>query len=74
MLMPISVSAGFCFTSSTSAKRFPFEDFFIRETKKGHSGQDQVTREGRARGDAIFGQKLMNTQHGVDRCARKSPT
>ena len=24
-------------------------------------------------GHAVFGQKLLNTQHGVGRCARKSP-
>ena len=43
--MTFSVSAIFCFSSSTSAKHF-FEDFFIQETKKSHSEWDQVNREG----------------------------
>ena len=34
ILMPGSASAIFCFTSSTSAKRFPLRTFSSRETKK----------------------------------------
>ena len=65
----------FCFTSSTSAKHFPFEDF-------SHPGkQKQITwseirwtgRVGHG-GQAVFGQKLLNTWCGVGRCDHKSPT
>ena len=34
ILMPFSASAVFCFTSSTSAKHFPWRTFSSRETKK----------------------------------------
>ena len=43
------------------SKTFAFEDFFIQGNQKNHGGH------------AIFGQKLLNTQHGVGRCACKSP-
>ena len=75
ILMPFSPSATCCFTSSTSAKCFPLRNFFIwgnKQTKKllwarvGWIGR--VVHEGHA----VFGQKLLNTQCGMDRCARKS--
>ena len=43
------------------SKTFAFEDFFIQGNQKNHAGH------------AIFGQKLLNTQHRVGRCACKSP-
>ena len=74
ILMPSSASAGFCFTSSTLAHRFPWRTFFIQENKKEISGQgDQVNREGGAGGSCCFDQKLLNTQPGVGRWAHKSP-
>ena len=74
ILMPFSASAVFCFTSSTSAKRSPLRTFFIQGSKiKSCSRQDRVSRESGARGHAVFGQKLLNTQHGVGRYTRKSP-
>ena len=63
----------FCFTSSTSVKCFPLRMFFYLRGKICFSGQDLVTREGGAQGYAIFGQKLLNIQRGVGRCACKSP-
>ena len=72
--MPFSASAGFCFTSSTTAKGFHLRTFFIRGNKKKcHSGWDWVNREAGQGCHAILGQKLLNIQHGVGRCARKSP-
>ena len=73
--MPFSASAIFCFTSSISSKMFPFEEFFSsKETKNQSLGRDQVTfREGKAGDYGVLGQKLLNTQSSVDRCARKSP-
>ena len=60
----------FCFTSSTSAKSFPLRTFF-------QPGKQKVTlavnRVGGAGGHTIFGQKLVNIQLLVGRCARKSP-
>ena len=48
--------------------------FLSGEIKKSHSGQDWVNREGGAWGQKIFfGQKLLNTQHGLGRYAHKSP-
>ena len=71
ILMPFSASAVFCFTSSTSAKRSPLRTFFIQGSKiKSCSRQDRVSRESGARGHAVFGQKLLNTQHGVGRYTR----
>ena len=59
-------SALFCFTSSTPVKCFPLSTFFIRGNKKSLCGQDGVHREGVGhRGLAIFGPKLLNTQHSV---------
>ena len=72
ILMSLHASARFCFTSSTLAKHF-FEDFFHPRTQKESIwGWDQVHREGGAQGHAMFGQKLLNTQPGVGRCACES--
>ena len=71
ILMPFSASAIFCFTSSTSAKRFPLRTFFIQGDKSCW-GRDQVNVVVGHRSHAVFGQKLLNIQHGVGRCARKS--
>ena len=47
---------------------------FFRETnRKSNLGWDVVNREGGHGGHAIFGQKLLNTQCSVGRCACKSP-
>ena len=73
ILMPFSASTIFCFASSTSVKRFPLRTFSSGETKKVARGWDQVSREVGHRGHAVFGQKLLNTQHNVGRCACKSP-
>ena len=55
-------------------KMFPFEDFFIQGNKK-NVDWGEIWWLGRVgdRGHAIFGQKLLNTQHGVGRCVCKSP-
>ena len=46
--------------------------FSSGETKKKRCLEwDQVNREGGRQGQAVFGQKLLNTQHGVGTC--KSP-
>ena len=73
ILMCFSAFDVFCFTSSTSTKRFPLRTFFIRETKKSCSRWEPLNREGGHRGHAGFGPKLLSTQHGVGRCAHKSP-
>ena len=71
ILTPFSVSAIFCFTFSTS---FPFKDVFIREIKKKlfkmTSGEYGEWGTGAI---PLFCQKLLNTHHGVGRCAHKSP-
>ena len=72
--MPFSASGIFCFTSSTLAKCFPLRTFFILGNKKKLFGvrSDELGGWGTG-GHAIFGQKLLNTQHSVGRCAGKSP-
>ena len=72
--MPCSTSAIFCFTSSTSAKHFSLRTVFIwGDKKKSHLWWDQVNRKGWVWGSCHFGQKMLNIQHGVGRCACKSP-
>ena len=44
-----------------------------KQTKKSHLGEDWVNGEGGTWGHAVCGQKLLNTQRHVGRCARKSP-
>ena len=73
ILMPFSAYAIFCFTSSTLAKHLPLKTFFIWGNKKKVTGWDWVNRELGHGGHAIFGQKLMNTQHTVSQCTHKSP-
>ena len=55
---------------------FPFEESFHpgkQTTTKSHLERDPVNEEGRARGFYVFyGQKLLNTQHGVGKYAGKS--
>ena len=58
---------------STSAKLFPLRIFFHPGKQKKSLGERSGDREGRAQGHAAFGQKLMNTQCHVGRCAGKSP-
>ena len=36
-------------------------------------GEDPVSREGETWDHAVFGQKLLNSQCSVGRCAHKSP-
>ena len=61
-------SAIFCFhlSHNPSRKMFPFVDFFIWGNKN-NVAQSATGRIGRMRhgGHAIFGWKLLNTQHGV---------
>ena len=67
--------AVFHFTSSTSAKHFPLRIFFIGQTKENVTwGKIRWLEKGGHRGHAIFGQKLLNTQCHVGRCACKWPT
>ena len=73
ILMLFSASAASCFTSSTFAKCFPLRTSFIRENKKRSLGVRLYEWGVGHRGHAIFGQKLLTTQHGVGRCAPKSP-
>ena len=47
--------------------------FSSRETKKVTLGEIRWIGRVGHQGHAIFGQKLLNTQCGVGRCARKSP-
>ena len=55
-------------------KTFPSENrLHLGKQTTSCSEQDQVNREGGALGPCHFGQKLLNTQHGVGRCAHKSP-
>ena len=73
VLMPFS-ACHFLFHLFHISKMFPFEDFFHPGTQKkvprGEIGCMAGVEHG---GHAIFSQKLMNTQHGVGRCAHKSP-
>ena len=72
-LIPFSASANFYFTSSISAKHFLLRTFFIWGNKKEVAwGEIRWIGTVGHRGHAIFGQKLLNTQHGVSRCACKS--
>ena len=70
VLMLFSASVGFCFTSPTLAKHFPFRTFFHpgKQKKISRSGQDWVNREGWARRSCCLwphrGQNLLNT-HAV---------
>ena len=75
ILVPFRASVVFCFTSSTSAKCFLLWTSLIQENKK-IVVQGEIQWTGGARGHgghAIFGQKLLNTQHGMGGCTYKSP-
>ena len=50
MLMPFSASSVSCFTTSTSAKRFPRRTVFNQGNRKSGSEQDPVHREGGTQG------------------------
>ena len=74
ILMPFSVSAIFCFTSSTSAKHCPLRTFFHsgKQQKKVPLGKNRwIGRVGYG-GHAVFGQKLVNIQCSLGRCSCKS--
>ena len=72
ILMPFSASAIFCLASSTLGKCFPLRTFFIRGDKnkvtQGEMGW--IGRVGYG-GRAVFGQKLLNTQHREGGCAHE---
>ena len=72
-LMSFGASAVFCFSSSTSTKCFLLRNFVIWGNKKAARGEIGWIRRLGPRGHAIFGQKLLDTQHGVGRCAHKPP-
>ena len=63
-----------CFTSSALAKSFPSRTFIIQGHKK--VAQEEIRWIGWVghRDYANFGQKLLNTQHGVGRCTRNHPS
>ena len=63
----------FCFIFCTLAKRFPLRTSFISENKKVSWGEiGWIGKVGHS-GHAVFGQKMLNIQHSVGRCACKSP-
>ena len=67
--MPFSAPAFFFHMS----KMFPFKDFFHLGKKK--VARDEIGWIGSVehRGHAIFGQKLLNSQWDMGKCAHKSP-
>ena len=75
IVMPVSACAISCFISSTWAKHFPLRMFFIQGNNNKKITQGESRRIGSVGhgGHAIFGQKLLNTQHSVGRCTCKSP-
>ena len=78
ILMPFSASAIFvlfCFTSFISAKCFPLRTLFIQgNEKKSGPGRDLVNGVVWHRGYAVFGQKMLNPQSDVVRCAHNHPS
>ena len=71
-----SLSAIFCFTSSTSAKCFSLRTFYIGGNKQKKVSQDEIQwigSVGLEGASPFFCQKMLNTQHGVDCCVHKSP-
>ena len=74
ILLPFRASAIVCFVSSTLAQNFPLRTFFSSgETKKVTQGEIVLIGRMGHGSQADFGQKLLNTQRGVGRCAHKSP-
>ena len=73
VLMPFSGAAFFClFRLFHISKMFPCEDIFHpRKQQKITQGEIGWIGRVRHRIHAVFGQKLLNTQHGVGRCARE---
>ena len=74
--MPFSGSAVFLFHLFYISKMFPFEDSFHPGTQTNKiSLRVRLGEQGRVghKDRAVFGMKLLNTQCGVGRCARKSP-
>ena len=61
------------FIASTLEQSFPLRIFFTLRNEKSHSREIRWLGRVGHWGDAIFGQKLLNTQHGVGRCTCKSP-
>ena len=72
-LMPFSASAIFV-PSLPCWQNFPFEDIFhAQKHKKVAPGEVGWIGRVEHRPCAVFGQKLLNTQHSMGRCAHKSP-
>ena len=65
ILMPFSVSADFCFTSSTLTKHFPLWTFFYleKQTNKKSLGARSGEQGGWGTGDMLFGVKTC--EHSV---------
>ena len=66
----------FCFTSSTSQQNISLGGLFSWGNKKTSLGArwGEIGRRVGHGGHAVFGENLLNTQHSVGRCVRKSPT
>ena len=73
ILMPFSASAAFFYHLCHIGKTFPFEEFVFICWEKSHFRRVGWIRMVGHKGNSLFGQKLLNTQHGVGRCAHKSP-
>ena len=74
VLMPLSASVVFGFISSTSAKCFPLRTFFNQGNKKKVNwGEIRWLSRVEHGSHAVSGQKLLNSQCSLGRCARKSP-
>ena len=70
ILMPFS----FLFHLFHISKTLPFEDFFHQgKLKKVAWDKNGWIGRVKHRGHAVFGQKLLNTQYSMGRCAHKSP-
>ena len=70
ILMPFRASAVFCFTASTRADCFSLRNFFIWRNKKSCWGEiGWIRTVGHVGHVGCFGQKLLNTRHGVGSCA-----
>ena len=74
IFIPFSASAVcFLFHPFHMEKMFPLEDFFhLGKHKKVSWGEMQWLGQVGHRGHVIFGQNLLNIQHGVGRCTSKS--
>ena len=74
ILMPFKCSRHFLFSLLPHQQTFHFEDF-CHPGKQKKVTWDEILWIGSVEhgGHAVFGQKLLNTQHSVGKCARKSP-